>query len=221
MRSYVLSFGLGLLSVFSLQHQIDARAHSGWSLKAGSDSYGSTLPSAPICDTKHPKPEIYKFMKTCNDQLSKQACTIKELCGTVCSENAQEVSIKLAGELNSTLNLLQSHVNKIQKCGTDPSPQIVDSGVGLTEIAWSAFQIVLNLKTIYKVVLELSSEFKVIDAACGGILLNISAVLASLIGACSEQLNLFETGFFALVTPELKTFTDIGANFISFSGTFI
>ncbi|KAH9810206.1 hypothetical protein DFH28DRAFT_986398 [Melampsora americana] len=219
MRSFVLCFSFGVLSVFGLQHSIDARTKSG--LRARTDSYSSTSPSVPTCDTNHPKAQIFGFMATCNEKLSTQACTIRELCGTVTSENAQEVSVNLATELKTTLNLLQSNLNNIQKCGMDPSPQKIDSGVGITDLAWSAFQIVLNLKTIYKVVLELGVKFKVINNACEGILTNISSVLASLIGACSEQLNLFETGFFALVTPELKTFTNIGANFIGFSGTFL
>ncbi|EGF98249.1 uncharacterized protein MELLADRAFT_73632 [Melampsora larici-populina 98AG31] len=218
MRSYVLCFSFGVLSILGL-HQIDARTHSG--LKARTDSYASSSPSAPTCDTKHPKSQIFNFMKTCTDKLSTQACSVRELCETVTSENAQDVSVQLSGELNTTLNLLQSQLNNIQKCGMDPSPQTVDSGVGITDLAWSAFQIVLNLKSIYQVVLKLGGQFKVINDSCECILIKISAILANLIGACSEQLNLFETGFFALVTPELKTFTDIGANFISFSGTFI
>jgi len=52
-------------------------------------------------------------------------------------------------------------------------------------------------------------------------LLKISLALSSLIGACSQQLNLFDTGFFALAGPMMKDFTNLGNNFAAFSGGFV
>lgn len=53
------------------------------------------------------------------------------------------------------------------------------------------------------------------------VLVAISTALAGLIGACGEQINLFDTQFFPLVTPQIEELTDLDDDFVSFIGDFI
>ncbi|KAG0143063.1 hypothetical protein CROQUDRAFT_96746 [Cronartium quercuum f. sp. fusiforme G11] len=176
---------------------------------------------AIICNIEHPKAQIHTFLSTCKKSIDVKADLIIGLCETTNESNAESVGTQLAVNLNAILTLLQVQVANIQRCGTDPSPLKVDLSVSLSDVSYSAFQLVLSLKPVFETATELTDKFPVIDKSCGSILIKLSTELANLVGACSEQVNLFDAGFFALAGPQMKDFNSVGGRFASFSGSFI
>jgi len=138
----------------------------------------------------------------------------------ISSANATQTGSHILVALNNVTAQLKSSLTDIQALGTDATPLSPDGGVTVSDISWSAFQIVLTLKTVFQSVTGLYKPFPVIKQTCGDALLTVSTALASLIGACGEQVNLFDTRFFPLVTPQLQEFKDIPDNFFSFVGSF-
>jgi len=174
-----------------------------------------------VCTATHPKAQILSFLNNCNEILATKLAVFKGLCDTTDASNAQAVGAQVASDLETVLALLNLGVAQIQKCGIDPSPLKLDLGVSISDVSHAAFEVVMSLKPVFETVTDLMTKFSVLHDSCESILLRVSTALANLVGACSEQVNLFDVGFFKLAKPQMKIFSEIGSNFDAFSGTFI
>lgn len=179
------------------------------------------ISTTPTCDATQPKFAINNLLVTYNGKLRENSDCIVTLTNQVREDNSQQIGGLIAAELQKTITALTTCLSSVQVCGTDPKPLSANKGINLSDVSWSAFQIVLTLKTVFESVSCLYKPFPAIRQTCSDILLKLSTALASLIGACGEQINLFDTRFFPLVTPQLKEFTDIDDNFSSFFGSFV
>jgi len=180
----------------------------------------SPAPSAPTCDKSNTKSEINRLLVECEWQLQLSSNSILNYTSQVNQDNAQELGSQIVIKLKDILNQLKLSLSNVQLCGMDAKPLSTDKGVALSDVSWSAFQVVLTLKSVYEPITCLYKPFPVIKTLCSDVLLLISTALANLIGACGEQINLFDTRFFPLVTPQLEEFTGLADNFVSFVGTF-
>lgn len=178
------------------------------------------LPSAPSCDKTHTKSEVNRLLIQSEAQLKVSADSAQALVKQVTKDNAQEAGSQIATDLKAILAVLKLSLSNVQLCGSDAKPLSTDKGIALSDVSWSAFQVVLTLKGVFQSVSGLYKPFPVIKTLCSDSLLAISTALASLIGACGEQINLFDTRFFPLVTPQLEEFTGLDDNFVSFVGSF-
>ncbi|KAH9445502.1 hypothetical protein MJO28_012655 [Puccinia striiformis f. sp. tritici] len=178
------------------------------------------LPPTPTCDKAHTKAEINRVLIQCEAKLKLSADPIQTLVKQVTKDNTKQLGAQMVTNLQTILAQLRSDLGNVQVCGSDAKPLSPDKGIALSDASWSAFQVVLTLKAVFESITGLYKPFPVIRDMCSDYLLTISTALASLIGACGEQMNLFDTRFFPLVTPQLEEFTGIDDNFVSFVGSF-
>jgi len=176
--------------------------------------------SAPTCDKTNTKAEINRFLVQCEATLKKSTTPIIACVQTVNQSNVAELAPQIATHVKEILRQLKLSLSYVQLCGMDAKPLSNDQGVAISDVSWSAFQVVLTLKDIYHSISGLYKPFPVMKQQCSDTLMAISTALASLIGACGEQINLFDTRFFPLVTPQLKEFSDLADDFVSFIGDF-
>ncbi|KNZ52483.1 hypothetical protein VP01_355g4 [Puccinia sorghi] len=196
------------------------------------------VPSAPpTCDNSNAKAEINRFLVKCEAALKRSTAPIIARASTVDASNASQLATQIAAYLKDILAQLKLSLSYVQLCGIDAKPLSNEKGVAISDVSWSAFQVVLTLKDVYHSITGLYKPFPVIKAQCSGgynsdvndnflcikpnVLVAISTALAGLIGACGEQINLFDTQFFPLVTPQIEELTDLDDDFVSFIGDFI
>ncbi|POW00051.1 hypothetical protein PSTT_13348 [Puccinia striiformis] len=123
--------------------------------------------------------------------------------------------------LQTILAQLRSDLGNVQVCGSDAKPLSPDKGIALSDASWSAFQVVLTLKAVFESITGLYKPFPVIRDMCSGELpFDDFHSTRQLDWSVWEQMNLFDTRFFPLVTPQLEEFTGIDDNFVSFVGSF-
>ncbi|KAA1086415.1 hypothetical protein PGTUg99_004457 [Puccinia graminis f. sp. tritici] len=176
--------------------------------------------STPTFDKTHTKSEINRVLIQSEAQLKMPATLIQANVTQVTKENAAQIGSQIATNLKDILAHLKVSLTNVQLCGTDAKPLSADKGINLSDVSWSAFQVVLTLKPVFQSVSGLYKPYPVIKNSCSDNMLSISTALASLIGACGEQINLFDTRFFPLVTPQLEEFTSLDDNFVAFVGSF-
>lgn len=180
------------------------------------------VPSAPpTCDNSNAKAEINRFLVKCEAALKRSTAPIIARASTVDASNASQLATQIAAYLKDILAQLKLSLSYVQLCGIDAKPLSNEKGVAISDVSWSAFQVVLTLKDVYHSITGLYKPFPVIKAQCSDVLVAISTALAGLIGACGEQINLFDTQFFPLVTPQIEELTDLDDDFVSFIGDFI
>lgn len=192
---------------------------SSYSAQSATSSAPS-VPSAPTCDKTNTKSEINRMLVECECKLQTSSAPIIAYTSQVNQESAQQLASQIVLKLKDILSQLKLSLSNVQLCGMDPKPLSTNKGVALSDVSWSAFQVVLTLKAVFESITCLYKPFPVIKTLCSDTLLSISTALANLIGACGEQINLFDTRFFPLVSPQLEEFTNLGDNFVSFVGTF-
>lgn len=180
-------------------------------------SQSSTVQS---CDKAHTKFEINRLLIDCEAKLKNCTASILLLAHNVTVANRDQIASQLAPKIQQLGTILQSYVRSIQSCGNDRRPLSSDQGVSISDVSWSAFQVVLTLKPVFQCVTKLYQPFPAIKSICTPLFSSLSTALAAIIGACGIQINLFETRFMPLVSPQLKEFTDIGDDFASFVGSF-
>lgn len=130
----------------------------------------------------------------------------------------------MANQINDHLSLINTHIKAstlyIQTCGYDSHPLTSDTGVQVDDVSSSAVRVVDILKPTFEQVSHLSIQFPLIANTCNATLIDLSTGLSSLIGSCSEQINLFDVGFFKLLAPQIDDLTSVGHHFAGFIGTF-
>ncbi|MBW0509999.1 hypothetical protein O181_049714 [Austropuccinia psidii MF-1] len=170
------------------------------------------------CDTTAPKSEIARFLGHCEAVVKPNVQTIDNYCGSARSAGVQIAKTKLLEELTSISQTLNLTITYVRSCGVDKTPLQETKGVSLAELSWSAYQIVLTLKRLFLSISYLSKQHPEVTQLTNSILTSISVSLSNLIGACSEQVNLFEARFFQLVSPDMKSLGKIPHGFASFIG---
>jgi len=185
-------------------------------------SYVSTGQSTivQVCNKQNVKSEINRMLIECEAKMQARAGPISLLAKGVTAANSKQIATQLGSNLEEVGVHLKSYVSSIQSCGNDPNPLSADRQIAISDVAWSAFQVVLTLKPLFKSIVGLYERFPIIKSTCADPLSKLSTALAALIGACGIQINLFDTRFFPLVAPQLKEFTNMGGDFVAFVGTF-
>lgn len=172
------------------------------------------------CDRTKIKFEINRFLVSCEEELQSPVGEVTLYAAKLAKNNTAEASNLLAEKLTAIAGLLKAYNGRIQACGTDASPLSDNLGIVLSDVSWSAFQVVLTLKTMFEAVTSLYKQSPAFEKTCGPLLSNVSTALAALVAACSEQINLFDTRFFPLITPQLPEIQSIPGDFASFVGGF-
>lgn len=197
----------------------EAAAAASAEVSSSSQFTFATLPST--CDKVHVKYSVNSYLKACSSGVEPYIKQIASSRGDVNDKNVKDSSGEMLKVLKSINSLLQKGLVSIQTCGYDKKPLTDDQGVSLTILADSAFEVIQTIYPAFDTISSLYESYPHVEDTLSDTLKSISTTLSGLISACGEQINLFDTKFFKLVTPVLSEYSGGEKDhFLNFIGTF-